>query len=149
MKNFIPFLFLSLSVLAFSCSDDAAERNQVNNISAIIGNEHWESENTHTRKETGENGPLMIVGEGDGYTLELVLAGITETGEYSMGTKRNGSIHVGNTTYNTLDVQDAGTITITRYENNNVEGEFEFDAQWLSANNRIQVREGKFKIFYY
>lgn len=147
MKNII--LFLCLSLLALSCSDDAAEKNRVNKISAIIGGEHWESENTHTRKETGENGPLMIVGEGEGYTLELILTGITEPGEYVMGTNRNGTVKVGNTTYNTLDVQDAGTITITRYENNNVEGEFEFDAQWLSANNRVEVREGKFKIFYY
>lgn len=147
MKNLILFGFLIL--LSFSCSDDAAERNQVNNISANIGGEQWISENTHTRKETGENGPLMIVGEGDGYTLQLVLTGISAPGEYTMGTNRNGTIEVGNTTYNTLDVQDAGTITITRYEDNNVEGEFEFDAQWLSANNRIQVREGKFKIFYY
>lgn len=149
MKKFTPFLFFFLSLLVFSCSDDAVEKNQINKISAIIDNEPWESENTHTRKETGENGPLMIVGEGNGYTLELVLTGIEEPGEYTMGTNRNGSIHIGNTTYNTLDVQDAGTITILKYENNNVEGEFEFDAQWLSANNRVQVREGKFKIFYF
>lgn len=149
MKNLYFLLFLPISLLLFSCSDDDVEKNQVNKISAIIGGELWESENTHTRKETGENGPLTIVGEDEEYTLELVLAGITEPGEYTMGTNRSGSVQVGNITYNTLDVQDAGTITIIRYENNNVEGEFEFDAQWLSANNRVQVREGKFKIFYY
>lgn len=147
MKNYI--LLLLLVFLGFACSDDAAEKNQVNKISAMIGSDNWESEITNTRKETGENGPLMIMGEGNGYTLELILTGITEPGEYLMGTNRNAKVQVGNITYNTIDVQDAGTINITRYENNNVEGEFEFNAQWLSANNLIEVRQGKFKIFYY
>lgn len=147
MKNLILILFFAF--LGLACSDESAEKNQVNRLSAIIDSEHWESEDTFTRKETGENGPLMIVGEGGDYTLELILTGITAPGEYVMGTNRNGSVQVGNTSYNTLDVQDAGIITITRYEDNNVEGEFEFDAQWLSANNRIEVRQGQFKIFYY
>lgn len=147
MKNFIFFFLLAL--FSISCTDENADSNPTNTFSAQIGGEPWESTNTYTQKERGENGPLMIVGEGDGYTLELTLGGISETGEYTMGTSINGRVEFSNTTYSTLDVENAGKIVITHFDDNNVKGTFEFDAQWLSSSNRLEVRNGQFNVFYF
>lgn len=147
MKQFIYFFLLAL--LSLSCKDEEAESHQNNKMSALIGGTSWETADIQTQKERGENGPLIIMGEADGYTLELVLGGISETGEYAMGTSINGRVQMGNNTYSTLDVQNAGKILITHFDQNNVEGTFEFDAQWLSASNRIEVRQGKFKVFHF
>lgn len=148
MKKLL-IIFILVAMAATSCSDDAMDENQSNQVSATIDSQVWEAEDTYTQKARGENGPLIIVGEGEGYTLELVLGQIDAVGTYEMGTIRSGRIKLGNTSYTTMDVPNAGTIEITRFENNNVEGTFSFDAQWLSAGNRLEVREGKFKVFYY
>lgn len=145
------FFGISLAVLLFiSCKDDALlEVEKENFVTATIDSMEWKATETYSQKATGENGPLMIVGEGDGYSLELILGGISEPGEYPLGINRTGRIKLGNNTYTTLDVQDPGNITITRYSDNRVEGEFHFNAQWLSANNKLEVRNGKFSVFYY
>lgn len=145
------FFFIGFVALLFlSCQDDAlTEAERANYVSAIIDSVEWEATETFTQKVEGENGPLTIVGEGKGYTLELVLGGITGPGEYPLGTNRTGRVKLGNNTYTTLDVQDAGQVTITRFKDNRVEGEFYFNAQWLSANNLLRVRDGKFSAFYY
>lgn len=143
-------IFLSLFVTFFwGCSDDSLETKQVNTISATIDSVKWKADEVFTQKERGENGPLIIVGEGEDYTLELVLSGIETTGSYPLGASRSARITLGNTTYSTMDVSNAGSIEITRFANNQVEGTFTFDAQWLSAGNRLEVREGSFKVFYY
>lgn len=148
MKKQILF-FCVLATFFMACSDDAPEENQANFVSATIDSVSWKATETYTQKARGENGPLIIVGEGEDYTLELVLGGIDAPGIYEMGTTRSGRIKLGNTTYSTMDVDNAGTIEITRFENNKVEGTFSFDAQWLSAGNRLEIREGKFNVFYY
>lgn len=146
-KQFI--IFCLLAFVFISCADDAVDENQVNYISATIDSVEWKAGETYTQKARGENGPLIIVGEGEGYSMELALGGVDAPGIYTMGTTRSGRIKLGNTTYSTMDVPNAGTIEITRFEDNKVEGTFNFDAQWLSAGNRLEVREGKFKVFYY
>lgn len=148
MKKQLIF-FCLLAVFSFACSDDSMDKNQINFVSAVIDSESWAAEETYTQKARGENGPLTIVGEGEGYTLELVLGGVEGPGTYEMGTTRSGRIKLGNTTYSTMDVANAGTIEITRYEDNKVEGTFTFNAQWLSAGNRMEVRDGSFSVFYY
>lgn len=148
MKHLFTSLFLAL--LFLSCTDDAAEKLEgASYVAATIDSLNWRAENTYALKTNGENGPLIIVGEGEEYTLELVLGGISEPGEYQMGANRSGRIKYGNNNYTTLDVQEAGKITITSYEENRVEGRFSFDAQWLSANNRLEVRNGDFKVTFY
>lgn len=144
------FNFLILALLFFSCTDDAAEKLEgASYVNATIDSVSWESTDTYALKTNGENGPLIIVGKGDKYTLELALGGISEPGEYQMGANRSGKIKYGNNNYTTLDVQEAGKIIITRYEENRVEGQFLFDAQWLSANSRLEVRNGDFKVTFY
>lgn len=143
-------IFFSLLALFFlGCSDDTIEKNRVNTISATIDSVQWKAEEVFTQKERGENGPLIIVGEGEGYHLELVLSGIETTGTYLLGANRSARIKLGTNTYSTMDVPNAGSIEITRFGNNQVEGTFTFDAQWLSAGNRLEVRKGNFKVFYY
>ncbi len=142
-------IFCLLAVFSFACSDDSAEENKANFVSATIDSQSWKADDTYTQKARGENGPLIIVGEGKGYTLELVLGGINAPGTYEMGTTRSGRIKLGNTTYSTMDVPNAGIIEITRLDNNRVEGTFSFNAQWLSAGNRLEVKEGEFSVFYY
>lgn len=133
-----------------SCKDDTLEDAEgANFVTATIDSLNWMASETYTQRVRGENGPLTIKGEGDAYTLELVLGGISEPGEYVLGINRTGRIKFGNNTYTTLDVQNAGTITITKFSENRVEGEFNFTAQWLSAGNQLQVRDGKFSVFYY
>lgn len=148
MKSFIGIVLLFL--FFSSCKDDAFEDAEGTNfVTATIDSLNWEASETYSQRVRGENGPLTIRGEGDGYTLELVLGGITEPGEYALGINRTGRIKFGNNTYTTLDVQDAGTIIISSFTENRVEGEFNFKAQWLSAGNQLQVRDGKFSVFYY
>ena len=145
------FFLLCLSLLVFaSCKDEVlSEAENPNFVLATIDSIEWEAAETFSQRERGENGPVIVTGEGEDYTLELVLGGITEPGEYLMGTNRTGRITLGNNTYTTLDVQNPGTITITRFKNNRIEGEFTFNAQWLSSSNLLEVRNGKFSVFYY
>lgn len=148
MKYF--FLIGFVALIFSSCQDDAlTEAERANYFTATIDSVEWEATETFTQKVKGENGPLTVVGEGEDFSLELVLGGITEPGEYPMGTNRTGRVKLGNNTYTTLDVQDAGHITITRFQDNRVEGEFYFNAQWLSASNLLKIRNGKFSAFYY
>lgn len=148
MKNILAIMLLLLVLT--SCKDDALEEAQaLNFITATIDSLSWNATETYSQRVRGENGPLTITGEGEGYVLELILGGITEAGEYPMSTNRTARIKYGNNTYNTLDVQDAGTIVITSFTENRVEGEFNFKAQWLSAGNQLVVKDGKFSVFYY
>lgn len=148
MRNFIGVFLLFL--VFTGCKDDALEEAQEKNFfTATIDSVNWAATQTYSQRVRGENGPLTITGEGDGYTLELILGGITEPGVYPMGTNRTGRIKYGNNTYYTLDVKDAGEIVITNFSENRVEGEFNFKAQWLSAGNQLQVTNGKFSAFFY
>lgn len=148
----MKYLFGIALIILFSasCKDDAlTEAEATNFVTATIDSLNWEATESYGQKVRGESGPLTIVGEGETYTLELVLGGISEPGEYPMGTNRTGRVKVGNNIYNTLDVQNAGSITITSFSENRVEGEFNFNAQFLSAKNQLKVRDGKFSVFYY
>lgn len=148
MKYF--FIFLSLGLLNFSCADGLKEAaKSPNTFSARIDSLHWTSSSAYTHRSLNEGGPLTILGTGDGYTIEIVLGGITETGEYEMGTSRIGKIKYGNYTYSTLDVPNAGNITISSFSENRIIGEFYFDAQWLNANNKLKLTDGKFDVSYY
>ncbi len=148
MRNFI--LILLLGFFSLACTDDLREAaKSSNSISARIDSVAWNSASGYSQRSLNEDGPLTIIGTGDGYTIEIVLGDIHEPGEYDMGTSRTGKIKSGNYTYSTLDVQNAGKIVVSSLSDNRIVGSFYFDAQWLSANNRIQVSEGKFDMLYY
>ncbi|WP_017731745.1 DUF6252 family protein [Nafulsella turpanensis] len=149
MKKYFYLLCTLGLLLGASCTDQAPGKGQVNVLTAEIDSIAWTPTKIYTQKAVGENGPLTIVGEGEGFTLKLILRGITAEGVYPLNASRHGEIKRGNTAYTTIDIQEAGSITVTLFEENKIEGEFSFDAQWLSANNRLQVREGKFSVFYY
>ena len=148
MKNLL--LLLLVGFFAISCSDDTQDAiNASNLLSANIDSAAWTATEAFTQRSLKEGGPITIVGSGDGYTMEIVLGGITEEGEYEMGTNRTGKIRFGNNTYTTLDVTDPGKIIITSFDSNRIKGSFFFDAQWLSASNKIQVTDGMFDVAYY
>ena len=147
-KYFYALSFLTV-LFGVSCTDKAPGKEQADYLSAEIDSIEWVPEYIFTQKAVGENGPLTIVGEGEDLTLKLILRGISEEGVFPLNAGRNAEITIGNTTYSSLDIQDAGSITITQFGEDRVEGEFSFDAQWLSASKRLHVREGKFSVFYY
>lgn len=127
--------------------DDIEEALRDNFISASINGVAWQAEEITTQKSVGENGPLILAGKGDDISLKIEMQGISEVGEYPMGITRVGRVMVGTTEYSTLDVENPGMITITRYDEHLIEGQFHFTAHWLSANNSMQVENGKFKAF--
>ena len=148
MKNFFSLLLVIFFTL--SCTDDSQDlANSSNTLSANIDSAGWVATEAFTQRSLNESGPITIVGSGDGYTMEIVLGGITEVGEYEMGTNRTGKIKYGNNTYTTLDVTNPGKIIISSFGNNRISGSFFFDAQWLSAGNKIHVTDGKFEVTYY
>lgn len=149
MKYFHFLFFAALFMLVFTgCKDDDIEEALRDNfISATVNGSAWQAEEITTQKSVGENGPLILIGQGDNITLKIEMRGINGVGEYPMGLTRVGRVTVGNTEYSTLDVDNPGIISITRYEDHLVEGEFHFTAHWLSANNSMRIENGKFKAF--
>jgi hypothetical protein len=148
MKSSLTLVIFACLFFLFSCEDNAIDEALSDNfISAQLNGQVWKAESVSTQKSAGENGPLLLIGEGAGYEMKLEMRGITATGEYPMGLSRVGRVIVGNIEYSSLDVDQPGTILITRFDEHLIEGEFAFTAQWLSANNTMQVDNGKFKAF--
>lgn len=149
MKKYFYVLSLLMLLSGVACNDEAPGKNEKDFLSAVIDSAEWVPEKIYTQRTVGENAPLTIIGEGEELSMKLILRGITGEGEYALNAARSAEITIGKTVYTSLDIQDAGSITITRFEEDIVEGEFSFDAQWLSASKRLHVREGKFSVFYY
>ena len=145
---------LSLLILAvfciFSCTDDDVEKAlKQSQMSADINGKAWSSETTYVQEPGNETGPMKVVGENSDYRIEIFLGNINGPGTYSFGTMRSANVQEGGSTYSTIDIPDAGSVTILKMDDYLIEGSFHFDAQWLSSNKKVKVTNGAFKAFKY
>lgn len=162
MKNYIiKTVIAALVVLTISCKKDKQDGNYMN---ATVNGESYKSIRINAHFPASSNkGILSIRSSADGErTMSLIINNYKGVGTYNF---KSGDIvgkralctysHVSedrtsSIIYTTEDLDNNGSITITKEEGNGVEGTFNFNALYSPHPDKkeyVSVTEGSFSTF--